>query len=260
MTLAQFQDQFADALFSHDVPSGAMEHIARQPGFAIYRNTVMKGCIDALRANYPAVARLVGEEWFHAAASLYVVGHPPRDPRLLLFGDAFAGFLQRFEPAQALPYLPGVAHLDRFWSEAHAASDETVLDAAALSAMAPDDVAHLVLRPHASARWMWCDSQPVFSIWERSRTASAPDSDDLVWRGEGALLVRPQHAVAWHPLDAAGCAFLDACGNGLTLADAAAAALFVKPDANLAALLAMLLQAGAFSQMRRLHTGPLFSL
>ena len=33
-----------------------------QPAFAVYRNTVMKACIDALQANYPAVTRLVSEE------------------------------------------------------------------------------------------------------------------------------------------------------------------------------------------------------
>jgi hypothetical protein len=34
---------------------------ARQPGFAVYRNTVLKGCIDALQANYPTVHALVGD-------------------------------------------------------------------------------------------------------------------------------------------------------------------------------------------------------
>jgi len=33
----------------------------------------MKGCVDALEANFPAVARLVGKEWFRAAATEYYV-------------------------------------------------------------------------------------------------------------------------------------------------------------------------------------------
>ena len=41
---------------------GLAHGLAAQPAFAVYRNTVMKGCVDALEANFPTVARLVGEE------------------------------------------------------------------------------------------------------------------------------------------------------------------------------------------------------
>ena len=66
---------------------------------------------------------------------------------------------------------------------------------------------------------------------------------------EGALLLRPAQAVAWQPLDAAGCAFLDACRRGLSLGEAATAALAAHAAADVAALLARLLQAGAFTTL-----------
>jgi Putative DNA-binding domain len=59
MLLADYQDAFAQALLAED-PGSASPELARlvaQPGFAVYRNTVLKGCIDALHANFPAVAR-----------------------------------------------------------------------------------------------------------------------------------------------------------------------------------------------------------
>lgn len=85
--LAQFQDDFAQALLLPDAPlSLAIAAMAAQPGFAVYRNTVMKGCIDALQANYVCVARLVGEEWFRAAAAVFVHAHPPVQPTLLHYG------------------------------------------------------------------------------------------------------------------------------------------------------------------------------
>ncbi len=55
MELAAFQDAFASALLADD-PQAASEAVARlvrQPGFAVYRNTVMKACIDALQAELP---------------------------------------------------------------------------------------------------------------------------------------------------------------------------------------------------------------
>jgi Putative DNA-binding domain len=62
-TLADFQDDFVHALLATpDNMQPNLSTLTRQPGFAVYRNTVMKGCIDALQANFPTVLRLVGEE------------------------------------------------------------------------------------------------------------------------------------------------------------------------------------------------------
>jgi len=112
--LRRFQDAFAYALLEPETAAGRAPDIAalvHQPGFAIYRNTVIKGCIDALQSNYPAVARLVGDEWFRAAASIYARANLPTHPALVQYGEGFEGFLSGFEPAAELPYLPGVARL-----------------------------------------------------------------------------------------------------------------------------------------------------
>src|SRR5262245_23956796 len=133
--LAKFQDAFAQALSA--AGPGDMDHLPievgrliTQPGFAVYRNTVMKACIDALQANYPAVARLVGDEWFRAAAAVFARAHLPEHPTLLAYGGNFADFLARFPPAAALPYLPEVARLDRFWTESHIAPEVVLVDPA----------------------------------------------------------------------------------------------------------------------------------
>ncbi len=238
-SLAEFQDGFARALIAPQVEMPA--------AFAVYRNTVMKGCVDALQANYPAVARLVGEEWFRAAAAQYVRAQPPQEPMLALYGEGFEGFLASFPPAAELPYLPAVARLDRFWSEAHVARDEAALDAAALAGVDPARLAARRLRPHAAARWAWFEL-PAYSIWSRQR-AEAPEPGEIDWRGEGALLSRPDGAVRWTPLSRGGCVLLDACGRGEPLGAAAEAALRTEPDTDLSQLVARLLVAGAFANL-----------
>jgi hypothetical protein len=239
MSLAAFQAGFAKALLDPD----AAHALASQPAFAVYRNTVMKGCIDALEANHPSVARLVGREWFRAAAAVHVTAQLPRDARMLDYGDGFADFLAGFEPARELPYLPGVAHLDRLWTQAHAAADAEAIDGAWLAALPPEALGDLRLAPHPAARWHWFADVPICTIWQRNRSAS-DDHDDIEWRGEGALLTRAHDAVAWRPAGAADCAFLDACAAGRTLGEAANAAVAAQPDADLADLLAGLLRAG----------------
>jgi len=247
--LGRFQNAFAHALFAPETESAPeVRAFAAQPAFAVYRNTVMKGCIDALQANCPAVTRLVGDEWFRAAAAVYARDNLPRRPSLMLYGASFPEFLERFEPAAGLPYLPGVARLDRLWTEAHAAPNENAVDPGAVARLAPEVLAGIVLRPHAAARWAWFPELPIYTIWSRNRGDNASPAD-LDWKAEGALLVRPRDTVEWIEIDAAGCAFLDTCAEGGTLSDAAHAALEARSDADLAGLMVTLLGAGAFGSM-----------
>lgn len=247
-TLRDFQDDFARALFeaSGSDARPRLRAIAAQPGFAVYRNTVMKGCIDALQANFPAVQAIVGEEWFRAAAAVYVKGHPPRTPTLLEYGEDFEAFITGFEPAVSLPYLSHVAKLDRYWTEAHIARDEAPLVPEGLAGLDAEALARCRLHPHASARWAYFEDAPAATIWRCNREGDAQSLAEIDWRGEGLLLVRPHAAVEAVDLDAAGCAFISACAEGGTLADAAALALACDANTDLSALIARLLGAGAF--------------
>ena len=59
---------------------------------------------------------------------------------MLLYGQGFADFLRDFAPAADLPYLCGVARLDRFWTEAHCAADACVLAPSALAGVPPQQL------------------------------------------------------------------------------------------------------------------------
>lgn len=248
--LGRFQDDFARALLAVNEPAPpAVAALVGQPAFAVYRNTVLKACIDALQANYPAVNRLVGDEWLRAAAAVYARKALPSLPMLLDYGVDFADFLARFEPAAELPYLPGVARLDRCWTEAHIAATEDPLDAADIAQFADGNFYRLRLQPHAAARWAWCAEAPAYTIWSRNRSQEH-DEAEIDWRAEGALLTRPLDAVTWCALDRAGCVFLDICANGGTVAEATQAALDIDRQTDLSNLIATLLDAGAFSRIR----------
>ena len=255
LSLQQYQDHFAAALMTDDLSANAAGPLAAliaQPGFNVHRNTVVKGCVDALQANYPAVARLVGDGWFRAAAAAYARAHLPERAMLLDYGARFAEFLARFAPAAALPYLADVARLDRFWTEVHQAPDQLPLSAAEVALLTPPQLASTVLVPHPAARWTWFDEQPIYSIWQRNRF-DRDHEQSLDWQAEGALLVRPYTGVESFALGAAACAFLDACAAGATLADAASAALARSAKTDLSSLFAQLLQARAFGRLSRLE-------
>lgn len=239
--LARFQDDFTDALYG-DATDFAP---ASQPSFAIYRNTAMRACLDALEANYPAVVCLVGREWFRAAAAIHVTQSPPRDARLMTYGEEFAGFLAAFPPASELSYLADVARLDRLWTESFVAADAGVLAATTVASLDADALGALTLRLHPAAR-PFVSSLPVVSIWQASRAGMAV-SADLVWRVECAIVTRVDDEVRVTPVEASALSLLESTVGGASLADAALSTLGMHPNARIDLLLASLLQAGAFA-------------
>ena len=231
-----------------------VERLRRQPGFAVYRNTVMKGCIDALQANFPTIERLVGEEWLRAAAGVFARGQLPSQPSLLLYGEAFPSFLAAFEPAREIPYLADVARVDRLWTEAHVAADAPVLDAATLAALPPSAMSSSALRLHPAARWAWSDDWPIHTLWSRNRPDDADPGASMEWTGEGVLVTRPLGPVRVEAFARGGVALLDACAAGASIEGAVQCALEAQPDVDFTALVQQLLQAGAFSGLQPIAT------
>ena len=101
----------------------------------VYRNGFLKACIEALRANYPSVDRLVGEERFPALVRPYVDAHPPRAASLVEYGEGFPKFLEDTSGTHRLAYLASFAVLDHAWSEVYFAEDAEVPAAAAGTAL-----------------------------------------------------------------------------------------------------------------------------
>lgn len=217
-----------------------------QPAFAVYRNTVLKGCVDALLANYPAVLRLTGESWLRAAAADFARVHPPPDARLCLYGEGFAEHLLALPTLSAMPWIADVARLDRLWTHSYVACDAQPLRAQDLAGLDSEQLAALPVQPHPATRWVQTAQCPAATLWQRSRTQLDEDQP-LEWVSEALLLTRPGAAVLDRQVRPAVCHFLDACVEGAPLGHAAAQTLARDAGADVAAVLAELLDAGALS-------------
>ena len=242
--LEGFQDAFVDALYGAE--SADMQTLTRQPGFAVYRNTVLKGATDALVANFPTLERLVGTEWLRSAAAIHARLSPPSDARLLHYGANFPDFLDGFEHAQDMPYLGDVARLDLLWTQVHCAVEEPEIEMSLLAQLCATELASLRIIPRASARWIWLPDCPAYTLWHLNRE-QLPLPDELDWQGEGALLTRQVGRVCWQAASAADCAFLDACAAQLPLDQAMDRAVAVEPTLNLENCLIRLVSAGTFT-------------
>ncbi|SEW21355.1 putative DNA-binding domain-containing protein [Luteibacter sp. 329MFSha] len=211
-SLSRFQRSFQAALVG-EAPAAPWDGVR---GFAVHYGTTRQAAIDALEANYPAVACLVGAEWFRSAAAAYAVACPPGDPRSSTYGDAFPAFLAAAPAARHLPYLADVARLDRFFLESQFAADARSLDVAALRALDACALGELAVAPHPATRIL-AAATPAFAIWEASRQGRAV-GDDLAWTPQVTLITRPLHEVEVTTTEGAALDFLDACRGGATLA------------------------------------------
>ena len=240
----EFQSSFVRALLGASEPTLPW---SRQPGFDVYRNTVLRGAIDALAANVPTVHRLLGDDTFDAAAGAYVRARLPRDGSLVRYGAGLPDFLAAFPLVADIDYLPGVAALDLAWIESHLAADAPVLAAADVFALTAEQLLHGRLVLHPAARWLTF-SVPAFTIWRHEREERRLE-EPMSWRGESALLTRPQGPVVWRAIEAGEAQFLAACASGRSCDDALESVLEAGAGFDLAVSLPRLLRGGAFTRI-----------
>ncbi len=170
-TLRETQDAMLGAMLGGPVPEFILaDGLAPEERVGIYRNTYVGGLTTALRLSYPAVRRLVGEEFFDGAAQLFIAGHPPARADLNTYGSDFADFLANFPPAASVTYLADVARLEWAVNMAlHAPDSEP--------AIVSTDIGGAGVRADASLsvlRSTW----PVDAIW----TAVLAENDDALQR------------------------------------------------------------------------------
>ncbi len=244
MNLMTFQQDFWHDLWAED---GARSAPWRdQPGFTVYRNTVMKGCVDALLALYPAVRRLAGDDWTRAVATDFVRATPPARGELQCYGEKFPAFIASALPPGELAWLPEVAWLDRLWSESHAAADAPLLSAQDLGDFDMTQHPHARLVPHPATRLRRCDDWPAFSLWHAARDPHA-DANPPHWNSQATLLTRPHGAVEAGEIGDGECALLTHCLHGLPFAQALERTLHDHPVTDLGSALGRLLSRGAFT-------------
>lgn len=246
---AGYAAAFAAALIDPDCGTPAI--IAGPAGkgavrrYNVYRNNVTVSLIDALAAIYPAVQRITGTDFFRAMARFHVRATQPTSPLLFEYGRDFPAFIEAYEYARAMPWLADTARLERAWLDAYHAEDATPMTATALASVPGGRLADLVFTAHPAMRIV----RSPFSI---VTIFAANRGDEPVGRidasvPEDALVTRRDLDVVVRHLPEGGAVFLSRLMAGQSLGRAAAAALEAAPAFDLAANIAGMIEAGAFT-------------
>lgn len=156
---------------------------------AVYSNAYRSRLAEALAANYPALAKWMGEAAFAELAHAYIRAHPSRRFSIRWYGDALADFLAGEPRYSEAPLIEELARFEWAVGEAFDAADASPVGAAALTAIAPERWAALRLAWHPSVRVLalaWNAPQTWQALVnDRERPVaqvSAEPQGWLVWR------------------------------------------------------------------------------
>lgn len=240
---------FTSALLDPERPSPAVvsgpNDKAAGKRYNVYKNNVTVSLINALAATFPATQRITGADFFRAMARFHVRATPPASPLLFEYGHGFPDFIERYEYAQAMPWLADVARIERAWLDAYHVADEQPLAPQALASIPPENLVDIILAPHPATRVLR-SRFPAVSIFAANRK-DGPESPVEATEPEDALVTRPGLEVAVRHLPTGGAVFLLHLIAGGTLGEAASAAFADNPQFDLSASIAGMIEAGAFT-------------
>jgi hypothetical protein len=243
------QNAFRAALLDpmQPVPDGLIDGADQPAGgrYGVYRNNVVVSLIDAMKAAFPLVRKLIGGQNFDSLVPLYVRAHPPKSPLMMFYGIDFPAFLQAFLPLAHIGYLADAAKIDLGLRMSYHAADVGPFDPSILQTTTPDALmnAHVALAP---ATQIIKSPWPLFDIWHYNNVDGAPKPSAVA---QDILITRPEFDPAPHALPSGAAHWFDAIGEGQSFGKAIETAQTKSPDFDLAAALGIALQTQAFQSI-----------
>lgn len=248
-TLHNLQSQFSAAVRA-DGPAVDIEEVLGSDALTanrcmnIYRNNVTISLRDALKAVYPVIHKLVGDEFFSAMARDYVAKFPSRSGNLHEFGNHLADFIGSFAPAGELVYLSDLANLEWAYHRVFHEKDGQLFNVEKLQKIAAADYGHLCFTLTPSCRLIR-SPYPILRIWQSnqdqtSSSESASDLHDTVSLDEGEtflLVLRQGQDIEFQLLTPCEFNFLEAFSQHKTFFTACDRASQSNPDCDVGKLL-----------------------
>jgi hypothetical protein len=224
-SLAELQTVMTQAILRGDaaplkgeITAPAADAVRR---FGIYRNNTFLSLVRHLKAVFPVTAQLSDERFFSYAAFEFIRLHPPKEPRLPIYGSDFPLFLARFPACRAAPILPALASLEWAVHAALTAPEERALPPTILAEMGRSSV-RLALQPSLQlvlSRW------PLLPLIQGAHPEGVP----LARRTTYTAVVRAGDNIRFIDLSPARYVFWRMVNRGAELDYAAARALARDP-------------------------------
>ncbi|MGB7286366.1 MAG: DNA-binding domain-containing protein [Salaquimonas sp.] len=240
--------EFASALLDPDtqMPSGVGKQGHSAPKrFSVYRNNVVVSLMEAMKAAYPSLHKIMGEENFALVSRNFIANHPPKSPLMLQYGREFPQFLSAFRPLAKSPFLKDVATAELKWLEAYHALDGAFIEPADLTEIDPEKTMDLKFRAHPAASIIQSEF-PVFDLFNARITWPCPGIN--LQNSQTMLISRPVYDCLATLLTPSQAVFFNALLDGKTLGEAIAIALQNDATFDASQAISILLQTGIFKK------------
>lgn len=177
---------------------------------AVYSNAYAGRLIEALEANFPAVAKLLGDTDFRELATEYIAAHDSRFFSIRYYGHALTQFLATNARYRPVPFLADLARWEWMMNEVFDAADAEALEMEALAYKSPGDWGAMRFSFHPSVRSLalhWNAPQVWKALTEDADRPRASVSREattwLLWRNDLKEFFRPLTPAEEHALMAA---------------------------------------------------------
>ena len=217
--LAVVRGDAADELFA----AGMIDPARR---LRIYRHAYRSRLTDALAANYPALARALGDEAFSELATRYIDARPSCKPSIRWFGDTLDEFVGQHE-ALSHPALRDLLRLEWAICCAFDAADAPLATREHFAHLAPEawPTLQLKLHPSASPLDLAWNVEPTWLALTRDAEAGLEQAlPEPVEHRHAVVVWREGLTPKWRSLDAAEAKCLRALQRAETFAELCAIA------------------------------------
>lgn len=241
MQLNKFQSHFKDLMLDHpkalDTPPDELARfcevgdIALPDRLKVYRNNIVGSLTDVMVATFPIIENLVGKAFLEGMARSFILEKPPSHGCLSLYGEGFAAFIEDFEPARALAYLPDVARFELAINKAYFAPDDSPLTQEQLSNIHPEALANTALALRSSV-FLLESSFPLTKIHAFCLGHAEDETLDLDAGGEYLMIYRPHLETHTVTLEQGAFHMLSHLQEGLALGQAVERVLKDHQDFN----------------------------
>lgn len=184
MKLADLQERFWRLITAPEPVARALPGlVARDPGAAplagwiaagdeaaaatrldVYANMYFFRLLDVLRQDYPALAKLVGDDPFHDLVTGYLLAHPSDNPSLRWVGRHLPDHLIGHALTARFPFAPALARLEWIRGEVFDVADAPIATLADVTAATPEAWSAMRLAMHPSLRVLDLDHE-VLPLW-----------------------------------------------------------------------------------------------
>lgn len=203
----------------------------------VYQQAYVARLTAALRDNFGAVPRVLGDDAFDALARAYIAAHPSRHPSIRWFGDRLPEFMASREDLVPHPALTDLARLEWALRGAFDAADAQALVAQDIERVPADEWPDLVFAfaPGLQLLSLAWNIGPVWRALQGDQDPELPAPEALAHE---VLVWRQALSPRWRALDPNAARLLQAAVAGRNFGELCALAAAEMPDDDAAACVA----------------------